>query len=328
MQHRYVELEREEIPCNNCGGDDVVLLLEGRDRLQGKGGTFSLVRCGRCGLIYLNPRPTQEEMSRYYPKEYDRYRPAIEDEPSGLKRWLLRYGIQKRCRAITARKKGGRLLDVGCATGIFLAEMRRHGQWELHGVETTREAVAYARTRFGLDIFIGELEEAGYPDRYFDVITLWDVLEHLPDPRFTLLEIRRIMKPDGILLLQVPDVNSLEARLFGRFWIGLDIPRHLYLFSKQTLKPLLQQAGFEAREIEYFSGGYHTFILSSRFFLEEKMKMGWIREAVTHVLDSFAVRLFLFPYFSLVRRLRKGPVMLVVAEPNRGSKRADVRGSQ
>lgn len=309
----------ERAVCNLCGADDTSVLFEGRDRLHGLDGSFTFVRCRRCGLMYLNPRPTREEMVCYYPPEYESFCRAIEDEPSTIKRWLLKYGIQRRCRAIIAHKKRGRLLDVGCATGIFLAEMRQHGEWELHGVETNQEAAAYARTRFGLDIFIGELEEASYPNCYFDVITLWDVLEHLPDPRSALLEIRRILKPDGILLIQVPDANSLEARLFGRFWIGLDIPRHLYLFSMHTLNALLQQAGFEAREIEYVTGGYHTFILSSHFFMEEKMKMGWIRDAVTHVLDSLAVRFLFFPFFCLVRRLRRGPVMIVVAEPDEDS---------
>ena len=308
-----VYLDVEEVPCNNCGVDDADLLFEGRDRLHGQGGTFSLVRCRRCSLIYLNPRPTREEMSRYYPHEYEPFGRAIEDEPSALKRWLLKYGIQRRCRAITAHKKGGRLLDVGCATGIFLAEMRQHGEWELHGVETNQEAAAYARTRFGLDIFIGELEEASYPNCYFDVITLWDVLEHLPDPRSALLEMRRIIRPDGVLLLQTPDGKSLESKLFGRLWIGLDIPRHLYVFTKESLAALLERTGFQICTIYQLPSGYHAFRMSLGFVVDEKVKQERVRAALKRGFNSLAMQILMMPFFLAIRGLGWGSVMTVIA---------------
>lgn len=318
MQHRYVEMEREEVPCNNCGGDDAVLLLEGRDRLHGKGGTFSLVRCRRCRLIYLNPRPTREELARFYPEEYEPYGQAIEDEPSMLRRFLLRYGVRRRCRTVTSRKRGGRLLDVGAATGIFLAEMARHGDWELHGVEINSKAARYARDRFGLRIFCGELGEAEYPDGYFDAITLWDVLEHLPDPRSTLLEVERIMKPDGLLVLQVPDAESLEAGIFGQLWIGLDIPRHLYVFTKRSLTSLLDQTGFIMTGIEYLATGYHTFRMSLGLMIDEKIGREGIRRGLKQALGSLPAQILTLPLFASIRWLKRGAVMTVLARPKDG----------
>lgn len=308
----------ERVVCNLCGADHTSVLFECRDRLHGKDGTFSLVRCRRCRLIYLNPRPTREELVRFYPEEYEPYSQAIEDEPSTLRRFLLRYGVRRRCHTITSRKRGGRLLDVGAATGIFLAEMAHHGDWELHGVEINSKAARYARDRFGLRIFCGELGKAEYPDGYFDVITLWDVLEHLPDPRSTLLEVERIVKPDGLLVLQVPDAESLEAGIFGQFWIGLDIPRHLYVFTKGSLSSLLDHAGFIISGIEYLATGYHTFRMSLGLVIDEKIRREEIRRGLKRALGSLPAQILTSPIFASTRWLKRGAVMTVLARTRDG----------
>ena len=137
------------------------------------------------------------------------------------------------------------MLDVGCATGSFLDCMRKRGNWQISGVEVNQEAARYARERFSLDVFAGELLEANCPAHHFDVVTLWHVLEHLHSPLDTLMEISRILKDDGALFLSVPNSDSYDARVFGDCWIGLDPPRHLYTFSAKTLKRLLAEAGFE-----------------------------------------------------------------------------------
>jgi SAM-dependent methyltransferase len=188
----------------------------------------------------------------------------------------------------------GRLLDVGCATGIFLDGMRRLG-WHVAGVEPSSSAVAYARVRFDLDIFAGRLEDAHYPAASFDVVTLWDVLEHVHEPRVVLAEIARILRPGGLLVLSLPNPDSLEARLLGSHWLGWDLPRHLNLFRPMFLQRHLANAGFRTKRIESFTAGYSVLLMS----LEQLMISKGQRPALPmKVLRSMPMRLLARLYYS------------------------------
>ena len=240
----------EEVNCALCGAYEADLLCVGKDRLHGIDGVFQLVRCRHCGLVYLSPRPTREEMGRYYPNEYRAYKGV--NGPGLLARLVHRWGVEKKCQAITNLRERGEILDVGCATGQFLKAMKEKG-WAVQGVEVNENAVMYARERLGLDVSAGELEEAGFPDKHFDVVTMWHVLEHLHDPVGTLMEVRRVLKDEGLLIVSVPNIKSIEACIFGEFWAGLDIPRHLYVFSPETLGGILRRAGFKViRRCSFF----------------------------------------------------------------------------
>jgi SAM-dependent methyltransferase len=298
----------EEIVCNVCQSADTVVLYEGRDRLHGLGGPFRLVKCQQCGLIYLNPRPTREEMGRYYPPDYEPYAQDVEQARGFLSSLDYRYGVAKRCRTITKRKEPGRILDVGCGAGHFLNGMKQRG-WQTFGTEVSGGAAAYARERFGLEVFVGELEEAEFPAAYFDAITLWHVLEHLHDPLATLMEISRLLKDGGLLVFAIPNWHSLDARLFGGFWVGLDVPRHLYVFPRPALEELLARAGFKIVEAECFFGSHGAFVLSWRFLLEERMPQKALRECLLWLLYTKLARFIASPYFYLVDKLGRGPII-------------------
>ncbi len=303
----------ETVSCNLCGADDSKLVLEGKDRLHGIEGTFRLVRCRHCGLIYLNPRPGRDEMARYYPSDYIAYYRAIEDEPSFLRRLDRRYGLHKRCREVIRRVGGpGHLLDVGCATGVFLDGMRQRG-WTVAGIEVNAEAARYAQKRLGLEVFVGELEEAGYPDAGFDVVTLWDVLEHVRDPRRTLEEIARILQPSGLLVLSLPNPDCLEARLFGLYWAGWDVPRHLYIFSRSVLERLLAEAGFQLQEVSSFTGRYYVLVLSTQLCLAEHLASQRLRQLILAVMRSWPARALALPWYALADRWNQSSVMTVFA---------------
>jgi len=192
--------------------------------------------------------------------------------------------------------------------------MRRHGDWELHGVEPNAEAAAYAREHLGLNVFAGPLEEAVLPDEHFDAVTLWDVLEHLPNPRAALTSIRCALKPDGWIFCRVPSLDSLDARLFGPYWAGLDAPRHFYVFSQSTLGHLLDVTGFGFREFGHFGGGYPSFALSLRFWAGEKLLSGRAQPLVWRLLESPPIRLAVAPAFYLLGRLGKSAVLTVSAQ--------------
>jgi 2-polyprenyl-3-methyl-5-hydroxy-6-metoxy-1,4-benzoquinol methylase len=137
----------------------------------------------------------------------------------------------------------GRLLDVGCGSGEWLATMCELG-WRAEGIDFDENAVRVARQK-GLDVRCGTLEQQNFPSGTFDAVTLNHVIEHLPDPKKTILECARILKPDGKLVIFTPNSSSLGHRVFRQNWRGLEPPRHLYLFSMQSLRSLLEKSGFK-----------------------------------------------------------------------------------
>lgn len=212
-----------------------------------------IVRCHRCGLVYTNPRPAVKSLLSNYINMIDE---AYLKEEQG--RRLSAKTILKMLKLL---KKTGRLLDIGCATGFLLDEARIQG-WEVYGVELSKWAVSYARNRFGIEnVFAGTLKRAGYPNNYFDAVILKDTIEHLLNPKDTLIEIRRILKPLGILCVNTPNINSLVSRFLGARWWGVK-QAHLYYFTPKTLYKILEVTGFvpikSRSHARTFTFGYWT----------------------------------------------------------------------
>ncbi|MCS7220911.1 MAG: class I SAM-dependent methyltransferase [Anaerolineae bacterium] len=285
-----------------------------RDRLCGLPGSFALVRCASCGLLYLSPRPVPAHIHVYYPKSYESFIKRRTGHLSPWQRYSLRYGLWKRCRWVLRYKRSGKLLDLGCGTGQFLAEMGRYPGWKLAGVEPNTEAADFARQALGLDVHLGDLFSAEFPDRCFDVVTMWDVLEHLYDPVAVLKEIGRVLKPDGVLILRTPSLDSWDARVFGRYWAGLDSPRHLAIYSRRTVKKLLAHAGFVVRELKTGSGSYFVCLLSLRFLLEEVVSTLWLRQLLMALAQNMLTRLALAVPLFVADSLGLGSEMLIVAQ--------------
>jgi len=310
--------------CNLCGCDAVEdarlvpdYLLERRQVVT------RLVRCRACGLVYQSPRPTITEMSEHYPPEYEPYVDhAAGREPNPLLKRAYAYGVQKRTRYVTRRKHGGRLLDIGCASGTFLLGMRAHRGWQVQGVEPSAQIAEYARSMHNLDVFPGTLEEANFPGETFDCVTMWDVLEHVHDPMSTLREINRVLKHDGILVIRVPNLASWDATLFGNAWAGLDAPRHLYVFRPETLKAMLAQANFQPIDMSCGIGGYVTFVLSVRFWMTAHLWPERTRQRITHLLYHPISRLISAPFFWAPGALKRGSLMVVTAQKRLYKERA------
>jgi len=304
----------EFTPCNLCGADDAAPyatlpdLLLGRLEVQ-----TQLVQCRRCQLVYQNPRPTLAEMGAHYPPEYESY--AADPGGEAGNPWLSRvmqYGLNKRARYVTRHKRRGHLLDVGCAAGVFLRQMRASGHWQVTGVEVSEYPAQIARERYGLDVRLGTLEQAAFPTDTFDAITLWDVLEHLHDPVASLRELVRILKPDGILIVRVPNLRSWDAELFGESWAGLDAPRHLYLFTPDTVRAMLTAAGLQAIEWSGGIGAYPTFLLSLRFWDRLQPPNAWRSQLIQSLYHPFW-RVLTGPVFWLSGLFLRGPLIVVTA---------------
>ena len=306
----------ETTVCNLCGNAATQPFATVPDLLLERlSVTAALVCCTQCGLVYQNPRPTLIEMGQHYPPEYEPYTDHAEQRKSN---WLLQkaidYGIQKRCRFVTKHKAGGSILDIGCAAGTFMLGMQAQGKWQTYGVEISSEVARLARERHNLNVFTGTLEEAAFPDQMFDAVTLWDVLEHLHDPTATLREIHRILKSDGLLLIRVPNLASWDAKLFGKTWAGLDAPRHLYVFTPDTLTQILATAGFGVVNHSCAIGSYVTFVLSVRFWFSARNSSTATKQWVTRILYHPMARLASAPFFYLPTLTLRGPLLVTTVQ--------------
>ena len=309
-------LEREWVHCPLCDSDTSDVLHTLGDYYTHRPGQFTLVRCRRCRLVYLSPRPTIDAMDAYYPSTYESGTPLVVENLPWPRRWLAQYGMWKRCRPLLADQPAGRVLDVGCGTGHFVAAMERHG-WEATGIDRNPQAVTFAREALNAKVNVGKIEQSSFTDHTFDAVTMWDSLEHVHDPRGVLLEIHRILKPEGRLLLRVPSLDSLDAHLFGPYWAGLDAPRHLTVFSRETITRLLSEMGFGIQRLWCMSGSHASFVISLRFLLAHRKSVGKLGRLLQSAIVSPPGAALSAPYFFIIDRLTLGPEMTVLAVKQR-----------
>jgi len=253
----------ESVNCNLCGANHYKTLYKkpktfaSEDILQDYLITQDriifperIVKCLKCGLIYTNPRKVKDEI-------LDSYKKMVDEE----------YAKEERGRRITAKiivkkikkyKKGqSNLLEIGCGVGFLLDEARREG-WRVRGVELSKWAADYAREKLDLNVFCGDLKNANLAYGYFDVIILSDTIEHLINPKDTLVSIRKLLSPQGVLYINTPNIDSLISNLLKARWWGLN-QFHLHYFTRETLKQMLEATGFELIK---FGGYSRTFSLS------------------------------------------------------------------
>jgi 2-polyprenyl-3-methyl-5-hydroxy-6-metoxy-1,4-benzoquinol methylase len=235
--------ERQEtIPCPLCGN------AVSRTFLPCDG--FVFVRCTACSVVYQNPRPVFDDLRRRYGEEYFTYEITNEEAFFRLMRLgMADVGFQERTAGLPAPR---RFLDIGCATGMLIESMKKEG-WETQGVDVCRESAEYGMSHRGVNIFVGTLEEAHFPDNRFQVVHFSHLIEHVPDPRGFLAEVKRILAPGGLAVITTPNVDGFQARLFRKAWRSA-IADHLVLFSRKTLGRLIAEAGFDIRQSVTWGG--------------------------------------------------------------------------
>ena len=238
--------------CIVCNSADVRPTFLASDRHYGIPGVYSVVACTGCGLLRLNPVPTEAEMLSLYRSDYYAYQPP--PRPRLWKRFLsplLRTRIPTHDPPFS---RPGDFLDVGCGAGEYMLKMRALG-WRVYGVEPVL-AGADAGRALGLDIRNASLNRAGFNEKSFDYVRLNHSFEHLTNPLETLLEIRRILRPTGKLFIGVPNAASLAFRLFQTHWWYLGVPLHAYTYTPRTLSALVAKAGFRVDSTFYNSNFY------------------------------------------------------------------------
>ena len=223
-----------------CGCVEARPWLRAPDRLHGRQERYELVRCPTCLLVWLRRPPKPEDMQLHYT---DAYHKLISASGKDFARWGFRLDM------IAKFKQSGTLLDLGCSSGAFLQSMRSEA-WKLHGIEMSAAEAAEAEATSGARVFVGNVVEAPFPGESFDVITCFDVLEHLYEPRRVMARVAEWLKPGGIFYILVPNVDSAEARVFRSYWHGLELPRHLFHYSPESLRFLANSVGLQEASLE------------------------------------------------------------------------------
>ena len=309
----------EYVNCNLCGMDNARFLFNKKDKFGVTVEDFNVVECQGCGLLYINPRPSEEEMGRFYLQTYS-WKETLEADSfltkffrkleKGYRYHLLRDEVSKVVK-FTGRSSG-RVLDVGCGTGDRLDVFRKRG-FETYGVETSDSAV-YARDHLRLNVVKGDLFSAHFPEAFFDIVTLYNVLEHTHDPGRVIREINRTLKKEGSLIIQVPNKGSLQYKIFTKRWAAFDVPRDLYYFGMDTLTSLLRRDGFKVKGIDQFMNWWHPPTLVISLFPSLDPQKAWGEEGkggtpLFRRIGWILGTLLAGPFTQLESYLRQGALM-------------------
>lgn len=213
--------------CPVCHGVNSGLSLYSTSDEHGR--TYMLMKCRKCGASFLSPRLSTDELDAAYDDEY--YGEGDRKFIPRAQFLLDLFRLQRSAFAARYIPIGGRVLDIGCGDGMFLQYLQQRGAFELHGLERPGKAARRAAAAPGISLHLGALECMKFPAGHFDVVTLFHVFEHLPNPRETLRTISRILKARGVCILSMPNIASIQARIFKGYWFHLDPPRHVFLME-------------------------------------------------------------------------------------------------
>jgi len=242
--------------CPACGSAESRTLYTATDRLyQTTSKTFQIVECRKCRLIRLYPQPSPIELREYYPPDYWFVPEATAADR--LEQWYRRFVLRDHLhfveRALRESEEQGLVLDVGCGGGLFLQMLSERGRPHVAGLDFSLDAASMAWRRAGVPAVCASLSRAPFAPGSCAAITMFHVLEHLYDPASYLDAAHQLLRPDGRLIVQVPNAACWQFLLLGQHWNGLDVPRHLINFRRSDLDVLLETCGFEVLRHKHFS---------------------------------------------------------------------------
>ena len=333
-----------DAPCFLCGASESEPRWSTPDRAFGVPGVYTVVRCLACGFLYQRPRVRDEDLADCYPDRYPRHQEPSPRMPlRGSRRrvraarWALatqfgyaglrdaRADLLTRVRARLLRRRlrwdcvpwrgDGRYLDVGCGSGASLGTARALG-WRVAGIEIDLAAAEKAR-RFTDRIHVGDVLSAPFDPESFDVVTAFHVLEHVPDPIAVLRRMLVWLSPGGLVIVEVPNAGGLGARLFGRAWCGLELPRHLSHFTVESLMRAVQQAG--GRVLWCRHGAKPRYFLWSLGFWLRDREWGWLARLVARRPCYGVLKLCLELALPIARVAGRGEVIRIGVIPGSAS---------
>jgi len=251
------------IKCPICESLEVIdVIPRVNDHITGD--IFQILGCKSCGVCFTYPVP--DNMELYYPSEYRGYGALAK----AVLRTFYRFRVRRWMKMIG---KPGMVLEIGCGEGLMLDTLRQKG-WKVMGIERTEAMAVYARDTLGLDIVSGGIELVP-GEKNFDLIILFQVLEHMHNPQSILKECAARLKPGGFLIINVPNFDSWQARFGGNVWLHLDPPRHLFHFSPKSLTQILRTIGLDIHDVKFISFEHDTFV--------------WIQTAINKIIGHYNV---------------------------------------
>ena len=282
--------------CPLCKSTEFFEFLKGCDYFLTKE-EFTIVQCHECGLKFVNPRPSADEISSYYESpeyiSHDTQGPGIRKIIYSL---IRSYTCKKKRILIEKYSTGRRLLDIGCGTGEFISSCRTSG-WEVTGVEPNQKAREIAIVKYKVDI-IDEAALKMMSKPNFDVITLWHVLEHVHQLEERMQKIKQILAENGTLIIAVPNSNSWDAQHYGKYWAAYDLPRHIYHFSINTLSQLAEKFEFSVEQIVPMKfDSFYISLLSEKY---SKGKTNYIKAVLNGFRSNESARRKKMEYSSLI----------------------------
>lgn len=257
MQGQHLNKEDQnnaQLVCPICSGQTWQPVLESKEIFEGT--KAPVAKCETCDLLGTLDNRDEALLQAFYdfggaPDAGSRFRSSLA---------FLENAIRKQhANTITSLcHKKGRMLEVGCGHGGLLRIFAAKG-WDVSGTELSSDIAKSAQIDLGKKIRVGHLEALDFPEAHFDLIVFWHVFEHLPFPRQTLSHAARLLSKNGVVVIAVPNVDSLQAHWYARDWLHLDVPRHRWHFSSQTLNALASECGLVPQHVWYFSFEYGVF---------------------------------------------------------------------
>lgn len=289
--------------CPLCGGPDIKKHMEVKDYFLSEE-NFSLFKCSQCEFVFTQAHPGKEDISPYYKsEEYVSHSNTRQGMVNKLYHLARRYMLGRKRKLIQrlTHKKTGTILDIGSGTGFFLDHMKEHG-WDVTGIEPSEEGRKFCRNEFALEIK-DEKSLFVLPEDSFDVITLWHVLEHVQDMDDYMIKVRSILKKDGILLIALPNFNSLDAAIYKGKWAAYDVPRHLWHFSPFSFKKFAAKYQFQLLKMKSMplDAGYVS-LLSEKY---RNNPLGFLTGGIIGVLSLVLGLITVKKSSSIIYVLRK-----------------------
>jgi 2-polyprenyl-3-methyl-5-hydroxy-6-metoxy-1,4-benzoquinol methylase len=262
-------------PCGYCGETRSLKLYPTRSIARDQ---FHLNRCLNCRAVFLSPQPTEEQLAHAYD---DSYYGRGEMKFTALIEKALDYFRLSRARRVNKYVVSpAKILDIGCGNGKFVGYLIKRG-FAAYGIELPGKAADRAAQIPQLNLKVGRLEDGDFSEDFFDGICMWHVFEHLAAPKETLQIVRKILRPGGCLIMSLPNIDSLQSRLFKGRWLHLDPPKHLFFLGPKDLMAQMKQLGFSLVKLRYFLLEQNPFgmqqsilncLLSKREVLYEALK--------------------------------------------------------
>ncbi|HNW97583.1 MAG TPA: class I SAM-dependent methyltransferase [Bacteroidales bacterium] len=263
---------------------------------------FNLVKCNKCDFIFINPRPENYKLGQYYNSpDYISHSGTEKGIINKIYKIVRQHTHNKKYKLINSFSKKKNVLDIGCASGELLSLFKKNN-WKTLGLEPNEEARNFAKNQYNIDV-IDEVQISTLHNDSFDNITLWHVLEHVPDLNTRIKELKRILTPEGFLFVAVPHCDSFDAGYYKEYWAAYDVPRHLYHFTPITLEKIFNKHGFSiVKKLPMKFDSYYVSMLSEKY---KTGKQSIIKGFITGYLSNKKAKSKKYSYSSQIYVLKK-----------------------